>query len=205
MNTLSKHRIILLTLVVTWAGFATASAQQKKRTQDVAPVEVRSVEDLAKRKAILMEFVAEHHPDLERMLGLLENRRPAQYRKAMRTLSTQFDRLQNVKRRDPEKYEIALEYWKIHSRIEVLTARISLSGPEKFEAKLKELIRQRQEIKVKLQSYEVAKLEQRLKRLRENLDKTQGSIDAEVDKQFKQILNGARRASDRKKLGESSK
>lgn len=202
MNALLKYRFLGLGLVVICSGFSTTSAQQKNKTQETAQVETRSAEEIAERKAMLMEFVSEHHPDLERLLGLLEDRKPAQYRKAMRTLSTQFERLQNVKKRDPKKYEIALEYWKVHSRIEVLTARVALNGPEKFQTKLKDLIRQRQEIKVQLQKYEVAKLEQRLKRLQGNLNRTQDSIDKEVEKQLKQILNGARRARDRKRQGE---
>ena len=204
MNNSMMYRTGWLVLVLLFVGTISVTAQQKKRTQESAQVDVKSAEEIAERKAKLMEFVSEHHPDLKRLLGLLEERRPAQYRKAMRTLSTQFDRLQNVKKRDPKKFEIALEYWKVHSRIEVLTARIALNGPDKYEDKLKELIRQRQEIKVELQKYEVAKLEQRLNRLQANLSKTQNSMDSEVEKQLKQILNGAQRARDRRRTGNPS-
>lgn len=198
------YRTGLLVLVLLCVVALPVTAQQKKRTQESAQVDVRSTEEIAERKAKLMEFVSEHHPDLERLLGLLEERKPTQYRKAMRTLSTQFDRLQNVKKRDPKKFEIALEYWKVHSRIEVLTARIALNGPDKYQDQLKRLIRQRQKIKVELQKYEVAKLEQRLNRLQANLSKTQNSMDSEVEKQLNQILNGAQRARDRRRTGNPS-
>ncbi len=194
MNTLLNFRMLVVALVVFGAGLSVSVAQQKQpRPLDADGLAANSAEELAQRKAMLIEFVEEHHPDLKRLLGLLEERKPVQYRKAIRSLSRQFERLQTVKKRDPDKYEIALRYWKVQSRIEVLSARVALNGPEKYEKKLKELIRQKQKIKIEVQQYELTKLQQRTKKLQESLKKTKGSIDSEVERQFNSILNGSRR------------
>lgn len=185
----------LVVVIFFGVGVESSTAQQKQsRSANVS--EQRTPEETAQRQATLMEFVDEHHPDLKRLLRLLEERKPGQYRKAIRSLSRQFDRLQTVKKRDPNKYEIALRYWKVQSRVEVLSARVALNGPEKFEEKLKELIRQKQEIRIELQKYELAKLEQRVEKIRENLRKTQGTMDREVERQFNSILNRSRRGNE---------
>lgn len=153
----------------------------------------KSPEDLAQKRAALMEFVEAHHPDLKRLLGLLEERRPTQFRQAMRTLSRQFDRLNAIKDRDPVKYEIGLRLWKVHSRVEFVSAQMALRGPEKFEEQLKKLLSQQQQIKIEMQKHEVARQQQRLKRLRESLQRSRESADANVEKQFNQIVNSSKR------------
>jgi hypothetical protein len=180
----------LLVLATTVPGYA----QQKQKSVQVGAAPAKSAEETAERKAVLLAFVEENHPDLKRLLRLLEERNPNQFRKATRTLSRQYDRLQAVKNRDAEKYEIALQYWKVQSRIEVVSAKIALYGPEKFGDNLKTLLGKKQEVRLQLQKYEVSRTQERLNRQRESLQKLRESKDFDVERQYQQILNRKRKS-----------
>ena len=170
----------------------TKSRQGSVTTSAKSAVDEPTLEQIAERKRVLMSFVDEHHPDLKRLLGLLEEKKPEQFRKAIKTLSRSYDRLQTVKKRDPEKYEIGLKLWKIHSRIEYVGAQIALNGPEKFEERLTNLLRQHEEVKAQLLRLDIRQQEERLKKMRTNLSESRDNRDATIEKKRTQIINSAK-------------
>lgn len=195
MAKLFHTQLWVMVLTVMLVGFQQDDAKRDSKRQNDRSKAARTKESATHRQAALMEFVQQNHPDLKRLLDLLEKRKPAQFRQAMKELAKHYDRLQAVKSRDAEKYRIALRYWKVHSRIEVMSAQVALKGADKFESKLKELIRQRLEIRIQLREYEEARLQERLNRVQDGLDAARKSMDADVERQLKQILNASRAKS----------
>ena len=115
-------------------GKAKKAEAQKQKKKSKTP------EEGAARNEVLYQFVDQHHPSLRRLLNLLERKHPDQFRKAMRTLSTQYDRLAKTREKDPERYEIALELWKIRSRIEYVSAQLTVENTEEIEQSLRNLL-----------------------------------------------------------------
>jgi hypothetical protein len=69
-----------------------------------------------------LEFVKEHHPQLNTLITRLKKREPAEYHKALDEVHSTLERLQRLQTRDPQRYEVDLKVWKVESRIRLESA-----------------------------------------------------------------------------------
>ena len=68
------------------------------------------------QKDAALTFAAENHPELAELLGQLKTDNPREYRRALRQISQARERLARLKTRAPERYDLALDAWKLDSR-----------------------------------------------------------------------------------------
>lgn len=157
-------------------------------------VSARAIERAIERKAELLTFVERHEPEVKALLGLLETRRPDQFRSALAGLSREIDRLTAIQNRDPERFELELRDWKNNKRIQIVTAKISLRGetPEARE-ELRTLLNRRLSLRQEALQLELARTRDRTAKLEQQLMRAQTQSAADLDKQLDQILVNARR------------
>ncbi len=79
------------------------------------------------REAAVNTFVSLHHAELESLLKKLKTSNPKQYDKAVRELYLTSERLAQLHESEPQRYELELQAWQVQSRVQLLTAKITMS------------------------------------------------------------------------------
>jgi hypothetical protein len=146
----------------------------------------------AERETAALAFVGEHHPELATLLARLKPMRPAEYAKAVRELAQTSRSLEDLKARDPRRYELGLDVWKTRSRVELLTARLASEpsarpSPE-LESQLRQAVEAQIDAQTRQQRFERDQTELRLTRLNENLKRLEANRDAIVASRVQTLL-----------------
>lgn len=144
------------------------------------------------RKAAALTFASVHHPELAELLRRLEKRNKAAYRRAVRQLYLDSERLARIKERSPARYELELKLWKADSRIRLLAARVATSKrPDpKLEEQLKEALRERVELRIGQLEIEKQRLESRLRKLEEEISSLRDKPDVALEKYLQRVKRG---------------
>ena len=151
----------------------------------------------AERRAELMDFVNLNHPEIRPLLKLLQKSRPMKYQSTMRTLDREVRTLQNVKAKHPERYDRALEFWTIKSKISLLSAQLAIKRSKKVQTNIEQeldvLIRKRLQIrKVDLEA-NAARLTAQLERVNSQLEQINGDENKVATRELKKISQQAER------------
>ena len=140
------------------------------------------------REAAALKFAQLHHPELERLLGHLERSNPAEYKRAVRKLYQDSERLARTAERSPERYELELEAWKLDSRIRLLVARMSMSsGNDELDGRLKELLQERVDLRLRQLQTERERLETRLSKVAETIDEIENDPEEAALKDLQRV------------------
>ena len=153
------------------------------------------------RESAALEFVSEHHPELVDLLAQLKERDNEEYQRVVRELFQTSTRLAGVQQRNPERYALELEQWKLKSRIQVLAARVSMSDSEALKDELRKALQEQVNNRLDLLRLEQRQLSSRLERvdaLVADLEKDQAK---HVQRQFDQ-LTGAIKKSRQERIRE---
>jgi len=132
----------------------------------------------------ILAFAREHHPELADLLTSLKSMKPKEYQKALRQLNQTRQRLVRLKKASSDQYEFALSGWKLDSRIQLLAARMTMSGDSALEEELKGLLSERLDVRVK----ELNAERQRLAARMETIDKSIGKIETDREKSLQAEL-----------------
>lgn len=152
----------------------------------------------AERAADALKFAKQHHPELARLLeGLKKADRP-NYERGLASLIRDSERLTKMAERDDERYSVSLNLWELESRIRLETARLSVSPMEDFDARLRPLLEQRRDARIRMVELERGRLLERLEKYNEQLEKLKASADEEVVAEIAQLQ---KLASVRKRQG----
>lgn len=180
------------------ANTAKAPAKAPKSEPKKPPAPVEQVEG----ETPVLEFAATHHPELADLLVRLRSDDPREFEQAIRDLNRTRERLERMKEKTPERYELELNAWKLDSRIRLLAARLAMSSDPQLEKELKSALRQRVEVRAKLLAAERERLEARI----EVIDKTVSDLrqhpDQIADREFarlQQSVGQARQAIQKSK------
>lgn len=117
----------------------------------------------AGRERMALKFVKQHHPELSRLLSGLKANNEEQYRSAILDLLHDRDRL--LKINDSQRHDLSLELWKLNSRLRLEVARFSIAETAGDVDKLVDLMRNRNNVRVKLLSLERERLSKRTKKI----------------------------------------
>jgi len=131
-------------------------------------------------EAVSLAFAREHHPELAQLLDTLRGMDRRHFDDALRDLSRDVERLMRMRDREPDRYPLSLELWKLESRIRLEVARYSTTGNDDFQTRLKPLIDQRREARVKLLQLDRSKAVERLSRIDEQLTLLQSEPDKQT-------------------------
>lgn len=139
------------------------------------------------REAAALTFARLHHPELEKLLVRLQKQNPREFEKAVRQLYLTSERLTRLQERDPERYQVQLELWKLDSRIRLLAARMTMSSDSALEAKLRKLIEQRLDTRVRQLQQERERLVTRLEKIDQSLATLETDRAATVTKEIERL------------------
>ncbi len=150
----------------------------------------------------LLAFASRHQPGVARLLHLLETRSPERHAKAVQALDRDVRRLEAMQLRDGDLYHLALERWKNRSGIDLALAQLELRRSEidspagqEMIGRLKELVRQQEELKRKQLKVELNRARARIERLEQQLTEA-GEIDSsKIDKTVRDLMGRLRRQS----------
>jgi hypothetical protein len=150
----------------------------------------------------LRAFASRHQPGVARLLQLLETRSPERHAKAVQALDRDVRRLEAMQSRDADLYHLALERWKNRSGIDLTLAQIEMHrsqidspAGQEVMGRLKELVRQQEELKRKQLQVELNRARARIKRLEEQLEHS-GKIDqSKIDRMVRDMLGRMGRQS----------
>jgi hypothetical protein len=144
------------------------------------------------REAAAVTFAKVNHAELADLLERLKERNKPAYRRALRQLYEDSERLARVKERMPrDRYELAMNAWKIDSRIRLLTARIeTLSKPDvELETQLKDALLERVDLRIRQIEFDRDRLLQRIHKM----DSTVSELKSDREKAAEQHLQRVKR------------
>jgi hypothetical protein len=171
------------------AGLA-AQESQGPRTPAAKSAAARARQTLAitpEREAAVFAFVERHHPELEALLGHLKQSEVKQYQRAVRELYTASERLGSLHDSDPERYELELRAWKLRSRIQLLSAKLSMGSNEQFKSELREALADQHDARRDILKLEERRTRERLARLEKNLADHEARREAAIERQLETL------------------
>ena len=184
------------------AAVSSDPSSSKSASRTRGPKELDGISP--KRKKELIRFVNEHHPELKKLLQILEKRRPEKYNAAMQGLSQSYDRLVALEG-DPKKHQAALDSWKLKSRIDLLAARIALKDNPDQRKQLHRLVSDGVDNRTEQLQAEKLRIEQRLKRIDQQLERLSDNREQEIERQVDLAIRKIRNALGVDKNGEQRK
>src|SRR5690606_35543345 len=131
-----------------------------------------------------LEFVKEHHPQLNTLITRLKKRDPAEYHKALHDVFKTSERLHRLQYRDRPRHDVELKLWKVGSRIRLLAARMATDRSPELASQLRELLNERTDLRLQQLTLERERLKNRLERIEGQVNQLSGERDAVVDKEI---------------------
>jgi hypothetical protein len=151
-----------------------------------------------------LAFARSHHPELAKLIGRLrsvEDR--TAYDKAIAELLKTAQRLESLKESNLERYGMMLELWKLESQARLMVARSMMKPDPKRDAKLRETLRKRAELRRVMLLVDIKRSQARIERIESQL-KSLENLDAATDRELQRLKRSARIAATRTK-GRSGK
>jgi hypothetical protein len=158
------------------------TAASQRRKDEARPMRSADADEAT------LEFVREHQPELAKLLEFLKSKQSDDYREAMAESAKVRQRLQSIKGRDAELYEVELAIWKNAAQLRLLAASLSVKSKKVSDAdraRLKELITRENELTIKRLELDKARAESRLAQLSQQLTKRQEQTDNVIAKGLK--------------------
>jgi hypothetical protein len=190
----------------TKPGEKSFDKSSEKKTADKKPVDKSKAEDkraekkgekpgsedgkpVDKREAAALTFAKTHHPELAELLSNLKRGNPTEYQRAIKELSAAVERITRIQEKNPERYDFALNTWKLDSRIRLLTARLVMADNPAQEAELKALVLQRNEFKLRELKLEREKVAARLKNIERDIAELEKDQTGAVQRDLQEVRN----------------
>ncbi len=124
----------------------------------------------------ILEFAKREEPGLFELLRFLKQKRTASYQQALRETGRTQQKLEVLKEKDPELYEIESQLWRTRSKLSLLAAQLSVKEDGQLEKQLEYLVRD-------LESQEIA----RVTLLRDRAAKQLERLDSQLKERTKDI------------------
>lgn len=204
--------LLSVAVLVVWGPLAFSQPEPKKpgpRVPAGAP-EVSLIMTPG-REAAALKFAQLHHPELEKLLVHLEKSNPAEYKRAVRRLYQDSERLARTAERSPERHELELDAWKLDSRIRLLVARMSMSDNVELDGQLKSLLHERVQLRLQQLQSERERLQARLANIDESISQIESDPEAAAIKDLQRVkrslgipANRPGRAPDRPRAARAS-
>lgn len=169
-----------------------SSAEPTAENQDSFQKPAQEIDH--RRRKELLSFVRENHPELEPLVLSLKEKLPRQYENAIRSIDKSVTQLQAIKNGGNQlRYDQALEYWKLNSRIQLLSAQLSIEDTPARRKQLKRLITKQFDERKNQLIADRQRTTERLARLNETIEKSETGREAEIDQRLESIVRIAER------------
>jgi hypothetical protein len=155
----------------------------------------------AQQQQSALEFVKEHHPQLNTLINRLKNRDPAEYHKALTDVFRTYERLERMQERDRPRYEVELKLWKVNSRIRLLAARMAADQAADqsptLESQLRHLLSERTDLRLQQLALERERLNSRIERIDSQAAQLSSEREAVIDREVERLQRSVRSRSSR--------
>jgi hypothetical protein len=141
----------------------------------------------AEREAAALAFAREQHPELATLIEKLRKENRRQFDRAIHELAQDRDRLVRLKKVAPAQYDLALAAWKLDSRAHLLAARMTMSQEPALETELRQILRDRLDVRLKQFAAERDRLQQRLAVLAKSIEKIEANKEAMTQSDLERI------------------
>lgn len=135
----------------------------------------------------VLKFAHEHHPELAKLLKRLRTADQSAFQKAVEDLSRAQQRLTRLKEHDAERYELALRVWSLNSRIRLLVARSTMNDSIDAEPRLRKLLTDRQQTRLKLLHIERQRMRERLERVNQQISRIEKDPEKSIESDLARI------------------
>jgi hypothetical protein len=192
-----KRPLWLLLLVLVLIGQVQAAALEASDSgRRAKPKHCRQV--TAQEEEAVLQFLRRHHAELADLLEHLRSSGPSDYQKAVRDLGKARERLEQIQRRDRQRYELELENWVLQSKIQLLVARLAMNNEAALREQLRSLLGQRVEVRLRLLLRERERQLERLQKIDEQVDRyTDGRAEI-IEKEFQFLTSSSKRLKQRR-------
>lgn len=145
----------------------------------------------SEQEAAVLEFVGEHYPELRDLLThLKESDRKKQYERALWDLHMVSSKLSFLKKHDSPRYDLDLKAWKVRSRIQLLTAKLSMEQDhEELKNQLRSALAEQHDLRRESLRLEGERLRQRELKVSEELANLDARREEMIEKQFQQLTS----------------
>ncbi len=140
------------------------------------------------REAAVLAFVRKNHPDLTELLAYLKDQRPREYARAIRQMYPVSERLAKLRKNDSERYEIALQSWKVQSRVQLLAAQAKMSDDPAIHQDLEKALREQIDLRCELLARDRDKFLARAKKFESQRKHLEAQREKSVARQLKMLL-----------------
>lgn len=148
-----------------------------------------------------MKFAREHHPELARLLEKLRGKSDVEFHRGIREVHIAVVRLERYREKQPARFEAGLRDWKRDSEIRLLSAKWIVSGDEKLEKRIQQLLRARMEARIENMKTERTRLAARLEQLEQQINMDTAEMEAALTAEWERLSRRAT-ATGRAKNGE---
>lgn len=164
------------------------AARKAAARKEAARKEAKDSPVTPDKEAAVNAFVAEHHSELGellRHLKAIKNQRP--YERAIRELYTASERLAGLQKSDSGRYELELKAWKVKSRIQLLSARLTMKDDEQLKHELKDALAEQYDLRREVLTMEKNRIQDRLQKLERDLADYDNRREEAIERQFQQL------------------
>lgn len=146
------------------------------------------------REKSALAFVEKHHPELAGLLTWLKEHKSADYQRAINEIVQTSVRLERIKEKQPDRYELELQVWQAGSRARLTAATAAITddfSPAFFKDSLIKDLRQQEEGRLKLLEMEQTDLKERLEKVEQSLTTRRADLEKKVDGDAEKLLQSA--------------
>jgi hypothetical protein len=183
----------------TGSAVKTIAAKTAKPSKPVVRVPTSQ-----EREEAAMAFARQHHPELVKLLARLKKKRRRQFDRAVKDLFRTSERLGRIRERTPDRYQLALEAWKLDSRIRLLAARMTMQGNLRLESQLTKLLRERVNIRLQQLTQDRERLAGRLQRIDQAIENISRDPEAAALKDLQRVKRTFDKTTSRSKQKKGS-
>lgn len=203
MNWMTKHVASVLVLVVSGAVVLTAGGQDASTRKRNA----KSALSLEQQEPAVLRFVSANHSELSPLLVSLKKHSPQQYERAVRDLHRVQQRLDTMRERDSERYELEIKKWQAKSRAQLVAAQLAVSDSVTLQQQLKRLVAQHLKLRAQLLKRDRRRQQDRLKKLNEQIAQVSKpeALEHEVEVLLRTVRRNAQQPSIKAKAASTRK
>lgn len=172
MNALWRRFVLLPAMVFTIAAVPSVRtfAQDSQLTK--------------RQEQAALKFARRHHPELAELLKQLDAEMTSEYDKAIRQIHAVSERLERIRKRSPEDYQLQLEAWKVDSRIKLLAARMTISSDKQLQVQMEKLLNEKFTLKERQLKRDRERIQARLERIDRQLETLEQDRDELLQKEL---------------------
>ena len=161
---------------------------------------VKPIEITEEREAVALEFAQQNHPELAKLIAGLKTSKPKEYQKAIRELFRTSERLNTIREKNPERYALEVDAWKLGSQVRLLAARMTMENDPGLEQELRETLGQQADVRLRLLELERDSLNRQLEKVNQRLDTARDSRSTDIESELQKVLHkiDATRAAERR-------